>query len=209
MSCVPHSSTEKKLKTALQMCTRLKIRLTLCPLGQKKLDSSYFMGKRKLHKEWKNPDHDDEKTDFEHTNTVEDERHEASDTSDQQETDNIPFKQSRFNNEENRKTEKVDPFGLADSCSDIVYVKQGTNTVNDRLDMILSKLSNISIENDKCAMEKLDGISKKLTSIEERIKSGKEQNQTRKSTEVVESEDAIISLLAITINFRPWIYPLG
>ena len=47
--------------------------------------------------------------------------------------------------------------------------------------MILSKLSNISIENDKCAMEKLDGISKKLTSIEERIKSGKEQNQTRKS----------------------------
>ena len=73
--------------------------------------------------------------------------------------------------------------------------------------MILSKLSNISIENDKCAMEKLDGIAKKLTSIEERIKSGKEQNQTRKSSEVVDSEDATISLRAITINFRPWIYP--
>ena len=69
--------------------------------------------------------------------------------------------------------------------------------------MILSKLSNISIENDKCEMEKLDGISKKLMSI----KSGKEQNQTRKSSEVVESEDAIISLRAISINFRPWIYP--
>ena len=91
----------------------------ICTFGQKKLDSSFFMGKRKLHTDWKNPDPNDDKTDFEHTNIVQDERDEASAISDHQENDNIPLKKSRFNNEEN--IERCDSYIITEKVTRFVW----------------------------------------------------------------------------------------
>ena len=95
-----------------------EVRLTYVLLDRKKLDSSFFMGKRKLHTYWENPDPDDDKTDFEHTNVVQDERDEASAISDHQENDNIPLKKSRFNNEEN--IERCDSYIITEKVTRLV-----------------------------------------------------------------------------------------
>ena len=119
MSCLTDTRTEENYKDHLKNVLPTEDPSDICPFGQKKLDSSFFMGKRKLHTYWMNPDPDDDKTDFEHTNVVQDERDESCAISDHQENDNIPLKKSRFNNEEN--IERCDSYIITEKVTRLAW----------------------------------------------------------------------------------------